>query len=46
VGENLSTLSGSRMRDNRPSGLTSGMWKRKLYEFTAPHPDSTTLNAA
>ena len=25
---NLSTLSGSRMRENRPSGLTSGEWKR------------------
>jgi hypothetical protein len=33
------------MRENRPSGLTSGMWKRKLSEFTAPHLDSTTFGA-
>ena len=30
------------MRENRPSGLKSGMWKRKFSELTAPHLDSTT----
>jgi hypothetical protein len=34
------------MRENRPSGLTSGMWKRKLSEFTAPHLDSTCRDDA
>ena len=28
-------------RENRPSGLKSGMWKRKFSELTAPHLDST-----
>src|ERR1039458_9326423 len=47
MGEHLSTLSGSRMRENRPSGLTSGEWKRNAWRaIQAPATERAGLSYA